>query len=242
MRYIINLLLLILIPVLAIAQDKKGLEKLDTLLDKKLRFVPTAIRIGTDAIPPIRTLTDGAFSGYEFNVDIDFYRYYLAIEAGRWGRDFQTDMEEYTNHGNYFRIGVDVNFLKKDPEKNVFFIGARYGHGKFSENLTITSVDDVWGSSTDSYVNTDVKANWAELTTGLKVRMFGIFWMGYTARYKFLLGTNEARGFIPHDVPGYGKTYNESTWGFNYYIMFKIPVRKGERMFRKAIEKATNKM
>lgn len=219
------------------AQDKQGLEKLDSLLEKKVRYIPTAIRLGADLIPPIRAFTDDAFKGYEFNADIDFYRYYLAIELGRWERDLQTDLEKYTNHGNYFRIGADVNFLKKDPEKNMLFFGARYGHGKFSENLTITSVDEIWGSSTDSYVNTDVKANWAELTTGLKVRMFGLFWMGYTARFKFLLSTNEPRGFIPHDVPGYGKTYKESTWGFNYYIMFKIPIRKDERKLVKAIEK-----
>lgn len=226
-----------LIPALVVAQDKKDLEKLDTLLGKKLRFIPTGIRIGTDVISPIRALTDDEFKGYEFNVDIDFHRYYLAVEVGHWARDLKTDLEEYTNHGNYFRIGADVNFLKKDPERNMFFLGARYGHGKFSENLTITSVDDVWGTSTDSYVNTDVKANWAELTTGIKVKMFGFFWMGYTARYKFLLSTNEPRGFIPHDVPGYGKTYNDGTWGFNYYIMFRIPVRKDERKLIKAIEK-----
>lgn len=225
MKYIINIVF-VLIPAWAIAQNKEDIEKLDTLLDKKLRYIPTAIRIGGDIIPPIRYFIDDKFRGYEFNADIDFYRYYLAVEIGRWERDLQTDLEEYKNHGTYFRVGVDVNFLKKDPEKNMFFMGARYGHGRFSETLTITSVDDVWGSSTDSYANTGVKANWTELTTGLKVRMFGIFWMGCTARYKFWLNTNEPRGFIPHDVPGYGKTYNENTWGFNYYILFKIPVRK----------------
>ena len=127
-----------------------------------------------DVIPPIRTLTDDKFKGYEFSADIDFYRYYFVAEAGHWARDLQTDLEEYTNRGNYFRVGVDMNFLKKDPDKNMFFFGIRYGHGKFSENLAITSVDEVWGTSTDSYVNTDVKANWTELTTGLKVKMFEI--------------------------------------------------------------------
>lgn len=235
MRYIINILL-VLIPALAMAQDKEDLKKLDTLLGKKFRYIPTGIRIGTDIIPPIRALTDDRFKGYEFNVDVDFYRYYFVIEAGHWARDLQTDLDEYTNRGNYFRVGVDMNFLKKDPEKNMFFFGVRYGHGKFSENLTITTEDDVWGSSTDSYANKDVNANWTELTTGLKVRMFGIFWMGYTARYKFWLNTNEPRGFIPHDVPGYGKTYNGDTWGFNYYIMFNIPIMK-ERRLVKAIQK-----
>ncbi len=228
--------MLVLIPALAIAQDKKDIEKLDSLIDKKLRYIPTAVRIGADLISPIRSFTDDKFSGYALNADIDFYRYYLTVEAGRWERDLQTDQEEYINGGNYFRVGVDVNFLKKDPEKNMFFIGARYGHGKFSEYLTITSEDEVWGTSTDSYANENIKANWTELTTGLKVRMFGIFWMGYTARYKFWLNTNESRGFIPHDVPGYGKTYKENTWGFDYYIMFKIPVRQ-EKMITKLLKK-----
>lgn len=199
--------------------------------------MPSGVRLGFDAISPIRTFTDSRFLGYEVNADIDFSRYYLALELGHWERDLKTDLEEYINGGNYFRVGVDVNFLKKDPEKNMFFIGGRYGHGKFSEELTITSEDDVWGSSTDSYRNTDVKANWFELTTGLKVRMFKFFWMGYTARYKFALNTDAPRGFIPHDVPGYGKTYKDNTWGFNYYLMFRIPLPSKERMIRKVIEK-----
>lgn len=218
------------------AQDKGDLKKLDSLLDDRLRYIPTAIRVGADVIPPIRTFTDSKFKGLEFNADIDFDRYYLAVELGRWERDLKTDLEEYTNRGNYFRVGVDVNFLKKDPEKNMFFVGARYGHGTFSENLTITSVDDVWGTQTDSYSNTGVNANWTELTTGLKVRMFGLFWMGYTARYKFWLNTNAPKGFIPHDVPGYGRTYNDYTWGFNYYIMFRIPVRS-EKLATKFLRK-----
>ncbi|HET9052756.1 MAG TPA: DUF6048 family protein, partial [Cyclobacteriaceae bacterium] len=181
MKYIINIALL-LIPVLATAQTKEDLGKLDSLLEKKLRYVPTGIRIGTDVIPPIRSFTDDKFNGYELNADVDFHRYYLAVEVGRWERDLNTGMETYTNRGNYFRVGADVNFLKKDPEKNMLFVGARYGHGKFDEHMSITFEDPVWGSSTDSYTNTNVKANWTELTTGLKVKMFAGFWMGYTVR------------------------------------------------------------
>lgn len=236
MRYIINILLA-LIPVVTLAQEKKDIEKLDTLLEKKFRYIPTALRIGGDVISPIRSFTDDKFMGYEVNADIDFYRYYLAVEAGHWERYLETDKEEYSNGGNYFRVGVDVNFLLKDPEKNMFFIGARYGHGKFSENMSITFDDPVWGAQTDTYSNKNVKANWTELTTGLKVRMFGIFWLGCTARYKFWLNNNAPRGFIPYDVPGYGKTYNENTWGFNYYIMFKIPVRN-EKLISNLLKKA----
>lgn len=86
MRYLINILL-VLLPAIAGAQDKRDLEKLDTLINKKPRFVPTAIRVSADVIPPIRTFTDSKFNGLEFNADIDFYRYYLNVELGRWERD-----------------------------------------------------------------------------------------------------------------------------------------------------------
>jgi hypothetical protein len=229
LKFIINITLL-LVSTMVSAQ------KLDTLLKPKPSYLPTGIRVGIDAISMVRTFTDNSFKGQEINGDIDFNRYFLAVELGQWERELSTDQNQYDNKGAYFRIGADVNFLKKDPEKNMLFAGARYGHGRFSENLTITSVDPVWGTQTDSYSNNNVNANWIELTTGLKVRMFGIFWMGYTARYKFALSTDEPRGFIPHDVPGYGKTYKDNTWGFNYYIMFRIPVRKDKQTLLKALQ------
>jgi hypothetical protein len=30
---------------------------------------------------------------------------------------------------------------------------------------------------------------------------------------------------LPHDVPGFGRTNNETTWGFNYYVMIRLPIR-----------------
>jgi hypothetical protein len=195
-------------------------------VQERNRFLPTGVRVGADAISFIRSETDDSFSGYEFAADIDFYRYYLVAELGSWERVFSNDNNLYSNEGNFQRIGVDINFLKKDPEKNMFFFGARFARGTYSENLSITTVDPVWGTVTTNLSNSDLKATWGELTTGLKVKMFSLFWMGYTARYKFALNTNAPDGFSSTDVPGYGRTDKNSTWGFNYYLMFRIPVRK----------------
>jgi hypothetical protein len=208
------------LPVVSMAQ------KADTVKKEKNDFFPTGVRVGMDAISFVRSQTDEGFSGYEVSADVDFYRYYLALEAGRWERTLTSDREDYTNRGNYARLGIDVNFLKKDPDKNMLFVGGRYGWGTFSERLSTTTDDSVWGPGTSVYTNTDVKASWAEITTGLRIKMWKFFWMGYTARYKFALNTNEPRGFIPHDVPGYGKTDKSSTWGFNYNLLFRIPIRK----------------
>ncbi len=168
-----------------------------------------------------------SFSGWEVNAETDFYRYYLAAEYGKWSRTYFPDNGYYTNDGNYFRVGVDVNFLKKDPERNVFFIGLRSGHASFSEYFSVDINDPLWGSALGrEYVNSNMKARWLELTTGLRVRMWKFIWMGYTARFKFGLKTRGNETMLPSDVPGFGRTDKETTWGFNYNLLFRIPLQR----------------
>ena len=191
------------------------------------RFIPTGIRIGTDLISIAKTQYVKSFSGWEVNAEVDFYRYYLAMEYGSWGRTYYPVNGQYTNDGNYFRVGVDVNFLKNDPDKNVFFIGLRSGHSTFSEYFLVSVDDPIWGSQpATQYVNNDVKARWMELTTGLRVKIWKVLWMGYTARFKFGLKTRNAIDMLPSDVPGFGRTDKPTTWGFNYVLLFRIPLSK----------------
>jgi hypothetical protein len=218
-------ILLLISPLSLFAQGADSVKKV--VPKEKVSFLPTGIRIGTDLVSIIRTATEDDFSGYEFNAEVDFYRYYLTVETGRWEKQFSNETENYDNSGNYFRVGVDVNFLLKDPDKNMFFFGMRYGTGTYSENLSVTTSDPVWGTATTTYNNSDMNATWGELTTGLRVKMWRFFWMGYTARLKFGLNTDKPQGFISHDVPGYGKVDDDNTtWGFNYYVLFRIPFKK----------------
>jgi hypothetical protein len=211
---------------MAWSQNKETLQQaLDTM--KQYRFVPTGIRIGADLIGPVKGQFQNNFSGWEACADVDFYRYYLAIEYGRWARAFGTsDSAKYTNSGNYWRVGADVNFLKKDPDKNMFFLGLRYARSNFSEQLSVITEDPIWGTLDKDYQNSNISSRWLELTTGIRVKMWKFFWMGYTARFKFGLKSDETAAMLPHDVPGYGSTHRETNWGFNYYILFRIPFRK----------------
>lgn len=190
--------------------------------------MPTGVRFGVDMISLIRTPIEPKFSGWEGVADIDFDRYYLVLEAGRWSRDLASANDSYFNSGNFWRIGADINFLTNDPERNNFFLGLRYARGTFSEQLTTNIYDPVFGMSVLRNENNDVRASWAELTTGLRVRMFSVFWMGYTIRYKIGLNTKEPGGMLPYDVPGYGRTDKNSTWGFTYYVLFRVPFREAK--------------
>jgi hypothetical protein len=169
-----------------------------------------------------------SFEGWEVNADIDFYRYFLVFDYGKWSRSYQGENLDYSNSGRYWSIGSDVNFLTKDEDRNMFFLGLRYARSRFDETFRVIDEDENWGVNdryADPYINNAVPARWLELTSGIKVKMFKNFWMGYTARFKFGLKTGDTPEMVPHDIPGYGKTNKETTWGFNYQLMYRIPLR-----------------
>lgn len=216
--------MIFLLPLAGFAQQSDSAKHpVDTVRNK---FIPTGIRVGADLISFAKTQYVKSFSGWEANAEIDFYRYYLAMEYGTWSRTYFPDNGAYENDGNYFRVGVDVNFLKKDPDKNVFFIGFRSAHSKFKEQFYVDVIDPLWGNQSQPYVNDNVRARWFEMTTGLRVRIWKFVGLGYTARFKFGLKTKNDSAMISSDVPGYGRTNKENTWGFNYILYFRIPLQK----------------
>jgi hypothetical protein len=223
LKTIFAILFTLIVSVAGAQQPKPDTVLRDTV---KNRYLPTGIRFGTDALALVKSNVQDDFKGWEMNADIDFHRYFLAFDYGTWARTFPDDSAGYRNDGKYWRIGADVNFLKKDPERNMFFIGFRYGRSTFSENMNIIAEDPVWGTVTRDYTNTDVKARWTELTTGIRVKIWKIIWMGYTARFKFWLKADDNTAMLPHDVPGFGRTDKDVYWGFNYQIFIRIPFRK----------------
>jgi len=190
------------------------------------RFLPTGIRVGYDLISAGKSYFQDDFGGWEILGDVDFDRYHLALEYGNWSKDRTSATADYHNRGNYWRVGVDVNFLTTDPERYMFFLGARYGRSVFTESMSVGREDPIWGSLSDTFHHSDVKAGWIELTTGLRVKIWQMIWLGYTARFKFALSDTGSPEMLPYDVPGFGLTDKETTWGFNYYLMIRLPVRR----------------
>lgn len=190
-------------------------------------FRPTGIRVGTDIISIIKSTTQKNFSGWEINGDVDFANYFGVLDIGGWSRNFVMPNGEYQNGGTYFRIGADVNFLGKDPDHNMFFFGVRYGRSSFHESLSYHETLPLYGLVTHTINNPSVTGSWFELTTGLRVKVWKEFWMGYTARMKFAATTKgQSPGMGPYDMPGYGPIQQAPWWGFNYQLFWRFPIRK----------------
>lgn len=237
-------ILFFMVVGVACAQDPKSKPKsekepeADTTIIKP-SYIPTGVRVGTDLISIVRSPIDDTFEGWEVNADVDFYRYFLAVDYGYWERNWVHDEKDdageptgqqtkYSNNGNYWRVGADVNFLTKDPDRNMFFLGLRYARSSFSEQMEVITDDPHFDPPTSPLIltNTNIPASWVELTTGLRVKIWRVIWLGYTARLKFGLNMADTPQMKPSDVPGYGRADKESYWGFNYQIFFRIPTRK----------------
>jgi hypothetical protein len=193
----------------------------------KKTFAPMGLRIGVDVISLIKTQIQDDFTGWELSGDLDIHRYLLSAEVGGWGRSFRTDSTDYSstyqNTGRFWRAGIDVNFLTRDPERNAFFLGARYARSKYDETMSVNATDPIWGTVSSNHANKDLTARWFELDLGLKVKIYKFIWFGYRGSLKLGLKKNEHAEILSHDVPGYGTTDRDTAWGFTYSVYFRIP-------------------
>lgn len=189
------------------------------------RFIPTGIRVGTDLLAIGMSQFKNNFSGWEVAADVDFYRYYVVAEYGSSSVNEEIYNGYYSNSGSYFRIGIDVNFLFKDPDKNMFFLGGRFGRSSFSDEATYIYEVPEFPPATYNLSNPHVVGTWVELTTGLKVKIWKVLWLGATGRLKFGLDLDGNGNLTSYDVPGFGRNFKPSWWGLNYYALIRIPFR-----------------
>jgi hypothetical protein len=231
-RYFASLCLVFVLGSSGFAQKEKKPNPADTLLYK---YLPTGVRIGTDALSIILSQTNPSLKLWEVNADLDFDRYYLAVDYGSWAKQITIDNGtkinngNYQNNGTYYRIGADINFLLKDPDKNMFFIGFRLGRSNFDHTLNYSMAYTgpyATGPIDKTVSATGVTARWMEITTGLRVKIVSGFWMGCTARIKLSANYENSPNLVPYDIPGYGLSEQSPYWGLNYQLFWRFPVRK----------------
>jgi hypothetical protein len=219
---------LVLCWVTALSQAEQDSVETEPVPEVKVQrdFRPTGVRFGTDLIQGIRGLSSSNFNGWEANVDVDFWRYYFAFDYGQWAQIETLENGYYENDGSYWRVGADVSFLKKDPDRNMFFLGLRYAQSSFADSIAYSYSDDNFGTITRQLENINLSASWVEITTGLRMKIWKYIWMGYTARIKLFPSLNGEGELESYNIPGYGRASADNWWGFNYQIFFKISVRK----------------
>ena len=197
-------------------KPKRPLEEIYQGTILKLDLGSTAIALATSA---------GKIQHYELAVNCRIIqRLYPTFELGyAGGAKVFNDTISYRGHGGFFRVGLDINPLKKHPESpHSLLVGVRLG----------TAVQQIAQSnlSTTTYAHNGVVADcWGEIVAGCQVEIAKVgktaFYMGWMGRFKFLF-TRQPDGLSAADcwpiyIPGFGRR-DDIGWGASYHLGWRF--------------------
>lgn len=229
MRYILQTsLVLVSFSLSLLAQEEADSLEMDSV---KIEFelMPKSFRAGMDLVGLVRTLTESDHAEFDFTSDIAIDKFLLNFDYGLLDKKRIGNEINYHVSGNFFRVGIDFNVLKKDPDGNAFFFGVKYGRGKSDHSLMYTYNDPIFGEYSDAREFNSVNVRWYELNSGVKVKLFWEIWAGFTGRLKFAAKYDHSIELSPYELPGYGFADRKFNWGFDYYLFYRIPFAKKKK-------------
>lgn len=130
---------------------------------------------------------------------------------------------KYSTAAPYFRVGVDVNVMKKKHTGNRIFVGLRYAFTSYKVDLYSEPVEDpVWKWKTAYDITGEqCSMHWGEAVFGLDAKVLGPLHLGWSVRYRFRLSHNDGVMGNTWYVPGYGKQ-DTSSLGATFNVIFDI--------------------
>ena len=186
---------------------------------KKHVYQATSIRI--DLLNPVFELIRS--KGHTYSVELAanvrlLNRLFPTLELGFAGgflqeKDAVTPI--YNGRGEFMRIGLDINPLKKRPDALSYMtVGLRAGGAVQQLRTPALLVSSPKGET--------IADAWGEVVAGVHVNIVAGFNMGWAVRMKFLFtGNLHGETTTPYYIPGYG-FQDTMNWGFNYYLGYSF--------------------
>ena len=153
-------------------------------------------------------------------------QYFPTFEVGLGKASHEDDQVtgiSYRTKAPYFRLGADVNLMKKKHIGNRIFAGVRYACTYYKVDMDRQNFPDpVWKWDTGFGVR-DEKCNqhWAEVLLGIDAKVAGPLHLGWSVRYRKRLFHDDGQQEKTWYVPGYG--IQESTrLGYTFNLTIDI--------------------
>lgn len=181
------------------------------------------ISVGID---PIRAgMLAGKNGSIETNVGVNRGPHWLLAEYGQRQLVQEQVRFNYKATGWWLRLGYEYNLFKQGDD--ALAVGGRYSFGRFSHQATnIVLEDPYYGTRTvTNGPEESARTNWLEGTATLRMRVWQGFQLGFTIRAMYRLNT-KYQDFAPLTVPGFGNATNKIQPAFNYWLIYKLPLRK----------------
>ena len=162
-------------------------------------------------------------------------KWYPTLEAGyAQGRTHKGDSLGYLGRGGFFRVGLDINPLKKHPElPHALLIGLRLGTSVQQCDQRVRTYMPEPGLA--SLVGPQVKTVadcWGEIVGGCEVQIakdkrthvYGGFYMGWMGRFRCLFTRKDgatAAEMQPIYIPGFGNR-DIIAWSLSYHVGYRF--------------------
>lgn len=191
-----------------------------TKVKKEPIYNATQIKLDIASPVVIAGIHQWQMQHYEIAANVQLARrFFPTLELGySGGKTHRGDSIQYNGHGGFFRVGCDINPLKKKKDSpHALLVGLRIGTA-------------VQGWEHTSHATSGTKADcWGEIVLGCQVEIAKVqktaFYMGWMGRFKVLF-TRDKEGLtadqmMPIYIPGFGNRDNIG-WGLNYYLGWRF--------------------
>lgn len=202
----------------------------------KVRDNKYGLRIGLDLAKPIRTAFEDGYTGFEIVADFRVSkRFYVAAEFGNEEKErFEENLNSIAR-GSYVKIGGDFNAYQNWPGlNNSIFVGLRYGFSNFEQELLSYGIYTTEQSFQEFELREDprtfegLNASWIELIVGVKAELFNNLFLSLNLQLKSRLSDTKPENFDNLYIPGFNRTYDDSSFGvgYGYTLSYLIPIFK----------------
>ena len=191
-----------------------------TKVKKEPIYNATQIKLDIASPVVIAGIHQWQMQHYEIAANVQLARrFFPTLELGySGGKTHRGDSIQYNAHGGFFRVGCDINPLKKKKDSpHALLVGLRLGTA-------------VQGWEHTSHATSGTQADcWGEIVAGCQVEIAKVqktaFYMGWMGRFKVLF-TRDKEGLTadqmkPIYIPGFGNRDNIG-WGLNYYLGWRF--------------------
>lgn len=216
--------ILCLLVIISYGQEKREKKVAPKRTDNFIRM--RGLRFGADVSRPFQDYwTKGNRYGSEFSVDMELWpNLFPVFETGWEALKIKSSYVDYSGSGNYSRLGIDYNLLQAltKKEKDIFYIGFRYGFSVAKQQVDSYQIDSYW-PSTGHFGTQNFTAHWGEFLLGIKGEIFHNFYMGWTIRGKVMISKKNLGMPAVYFIPGYGKATQSFAPDFTYSVYYNIP-------------------
>lgn len=152
----------------------------------------------------------GDYGQYEGALRLNLHdQYFPIVEVGYGKASHENDAVThitYRTKAPYFRVGVDVNIMKKKHTGNRIFAGVRYAYTNYKVDISEPATQDPvwqWDAATD-VKGLRLYQHWAEVLFGIDAKVAGPLHLGWSVRYRMRMSHNDNKIGQAWYVPGYG--------------------------------------